>query len=304
MSCDLLKQRDLIEEFLNKRPRQLSAFSFINIFTWRDFFDFAAELINGNLCIFAKDSLGCFMYLPPLGENIREDTIEECFRLMNSQNQGSGISRIENLEEDDMPFFRSSGLSCFKKSDEYVYRREDMVSLKGNSFKSKRSSYNYFVKNYPYDFLPFKEDMRKECETLYDTWAQGRLQVHRNEVYREMLEESRFVHRLALKEYKVLRLTGRVITIDGKIKAYSFGFPLNQDTFCILFEVADLNIKGLSMGIFREFCADCEIQNFQFINVMDDFGLENIKATKLSFRPYQTLPSYVVSKKDKNEISP
>ena len=66
----------------------------------------------------------------------------------------------------------------------------------------------------------------------------------------------------------------------------------------ILFEIADLNIKGLPVFIFREFCKDKEIQGYSFINCMDDFGLDNIRATKLSFRPFKVLPTYAVSRKN------
>ena len=298
MNSDLLKQRNLVDSFLKKRPRFLSAFSFVNMFLWKDFFDFKMEMIEESLCIFARSSLGCFMYFPPLGQELSAGVIDECFEMMYTANNGKGVSRIENIEEEELKFFNREKFSCFKKGEEYIYRRKDIVSLQGNPFKAKRSSYNYFVKNYRYALLPFKDDMKKDCEALFESWADERNASHRDEVYRQMIDDNRLVHRLAMRHYEDLGLIGRAVCIDDKIKAYTFGFALNTKTFCVLFEIADLSFKGLPVFIFREFCKDREIQKFDFINVMDDFELGNIKRTKLSFRPCQIIPSYAVSKKE------
>jgi len=84
--------------------------------------------------------------------------------------------------------------------------------------------------------------------------------------------------------------------------AFTFGFKLNKDTFCILYEITDLSIKGLSQFIFRQFCS--ELKNHRYINIMDDSGLVNLKRVKLSYHPQRTIPSYTVTREDSREISP
>ena len=126
---DLLGQKALVQEFLSKERHESSAFSFVNIFAWKDFFHFHFEKIEENLCIFAEDSLGCFLYLPPLGRKISRETIDACFRRMNARNNGSGISRIENVEEGTFPLFSEKEFSCYQKSKEYIYRREDLINI-------------------------------------------------------------------------------------------------------------------------------------------------------------------------------
>jgi uncharacterized protein len=71
---------------------------------------------------------------------------------------------------------------------------------------------------------------------------------------------------------------------------------LDKDTFCILYEITDLTIKGLSQFIFRQFCS--ELKDYRYINVMDDSGLENLKRVKLSYRPLKVIPAYIVKRKD------
>ncbi len=300
MSAALLERKKLIQQYLREAPGQLSSFSFINIFTWQEFFQFELEVINGNLCVFARHEAGMFLYLPPLGKDVSAKTIEACFERMDKVNRNKGVSRVENVHAHHLPLFPAEEFSHYNKGHEYCYYRRDLVNLTGNAYKSKRSSCNHFVKNYKFKFLPYEDSMRADCAALYQNWAQSRRSAYAdNAVALQMLEENAGVHQLALRHYQELGLTGRVVTVDGKIRAYTFGYPLNAETFCVLFEIADLSFNGLGVFIFREFCRDAALAPYKFINVMDDFELENIHRTKLSFRPAVLFPCYVVSRLNK-----
>jgi len=98
--------------------------------------------------------------------------------------------------------------------------------------------------------------------------------------------------------FNILGLTGRIVLFDGEVKGYSFGFPLNDETFCILFEIIDLTIKGLSQYLFREFCR--EMSNYRYINALDDSGLENLRRAKLSYHPCYLEPAYTITREDVN----
>src|SRR3989442_1000484 len=64
-------------------------------------------------------------------------------------------------------------------------------------------------------------------------------------------------------------------------------------TFCILFEIADRNVKGLGAYTFREFCR--ELESYELINTMDDSGLEGLRRAKLAYHPLRLIESYIVS---------
>ena len=113
-----------------------------------------------------------------------------------------------------------------------------------------------------------------------------------------MLEDSRSAHRIAIAHAEALGLLGRVVRIDEEIRGYTFGYPLNADIFCVLFEITDLEIKGLAQFIYREFCKEL-VGTYRWINAMDDSGLENLKRVKRSYHPVELLPSYnIVIKQD------
>ena len=87
-------------------------------------------------------------------------------------------------------------------------------------------------------------------------------------VFLAMLEENRGVHKSIFQYYKELGLMGRVVLVDGALAGYTFGYSLNNETFCVLVEVVNLSIKGLSVFIFSSFCTDAALRSFKYINVI------------------------------------
>jgi len=261
-------------------------------------------------------------------------------------------NNLEVLLETDSGYIDFNSL---KKFPDYIYLTEALAALKGNRYKHKRASCNYFSKHYKSQYLPYKQNMKKKCLKLFSKWASERkkkfeavekisnivIARERSDrsnlkkqdcfapsglamtkerfsqhsqfqdlYYHKLLEDSFSAHKLAIENYKALGLTGRVIKIRGKIRAYTFGFELRpppspsptrcknfhrvggggnfykQNIFCILSEVCDLKFKGISEFIFREFSK--EMSRYKYINTMDDSGLENLRISKLSYRPIPT----------------
>ena len=106
-----------------------------------------------------------------------------------------------------------------------------------------------------------------------------------------MMRNATSAHRVVLQEYRELGLTGRVVWVDGSIRAYAFGYPRSHEVFCVLLEVADRSVDGLAQYLFREFCR--ENQQFPFVNTMSDSGLPSVARTKHAYRPCQLVPNYI-----------
>lgn len=287
-----LEDKGIFESYLKRDSYSLSYFSFPNIFIWKNIFEIFYLEIKGSLCVFFKDRIGVFMSIPPLG-NLQEDTVFKCFEIMDSENKNKSISRIENVEEKYLDFYKNLGFQVKLKDREYVCKRCDLVSLRGDKFKSKRNSYNYFLRNYKFQYLVYNPFMREECISLYKRWAENRRKKFSDPVYQKMLTDNFSCLEVALENYQDLDLVGRVIKIDGNLCGFSFGFGLNENTFCILFEITDLKYKGISQFLFREFCR--ELADYEYINIMDDSGLENLRKTKSSYSALQ-IPGYIVTR--------
>lgn len=290
-----LKDKGLFEKFLKQNRHGLSNYAFANIYIWKGLFQIFWAVINSNLCVFFKDKIATFMYLPPLGKKQTRVTLDECFNIMDGLNANKQFSRIENVEAQELDYYRGLGYECIEKSCDYVYKRKPLTELSGNLFKSKRADYNYFVKHYDFQFLPYSAKYKHPCIELLEKWIVNRQNNSYDAVYVNMLKDASSIHKLALDNHRKLGLIGMVVLAKDKLVAYTFGYRLNDDTFSVLFEIADLSIKGVAQFIFREFVQ--EAKSYKYINVMDDSGLENLRRVKMSYRPHQLIPAYIVQRK-------
>jgi hypothetical protein len=291
-----LKDKALLERFLGLSAHELSVYAFENIYIWQGLFDISWTIIDGALCLFFRDKIGCFLYLPPLAKELKPGAVSGAFRAMDKFNQNQSVSRIENIEEKDLLLYRGLGYECRSKSSDYLCLRASLAALKGDRFKSKRSCVNYFAGHYNFEYREFLPADRHSCLNLYKAWMKNRQAQNKDGIYKAMLLDGFSCLEVLLRDFAKLKLIGRVVRMDKQIKGFTFGFGLNADSFCILFETTDLSYKGLSQYIFQRFCA--ELENYKYINIMDDSGLENLKRVKLSYQPARLIPSYIITRKN------
>ena len=289
-----LRDRGLFSRHLDFSRHELAAFSFANIYIWQTIFDIQWFLIEDSLCIFFRDKIGCFMYLPPLEKEPHPQAIKQAFTFMDSINKNKDISRIENIGEEDLGYYRALGYLCHQKYPDYLCSRSDLDLLRGNKFKSQRAAYNYFVKHCNFEASELKLKDQANCLSLFNHWVEERKAHCSEDVYCGMLEDNRKVIKEALSNYKQLGFEGIVVRVDKQIKGFTFGYKLNKDTFCILYEITDLSIKGLAQFIFRKFSA--ELGNYNYINIMDDSGLDNLRKVKLSYKPKRLVLSFIATR--------
>ncbi len=286
-----LDNQGLFKRYLGRFPCELAAYSFANIYLWQPLYNVHWAVSEDSLCVFFRDRLGCFMYLPPLTTAPTAQLIQQVFAVMDKVNKNQNISRIENIQAHQLDYFRSLGYLCYEKYPDYLCLRSDLANLRGNQFKSQRAAYNYFIKHYDYKLARLALTDQQECLSLFAAWAQERKARRNDDVYCGMLEDNRRIIREVFADYQKLRLIGLVVRLNNEIKAFSFGYQLNADTFCILYEITDLSAKGLAQFIFRRFSQ--ELKKYKFINIMDDSGLENLRRSKLAYHPQRLIPAYI-----------
>lgn len=291
-----LQDKGIFKEYLDLSRHELSVYSFESIYIWKGLFDIRWSIMENSLCVFFTDKIGSFLYLSPLSRQLKGPVIAQAFKILDGLNRNKEVSRIENVEEPCLEVYTREGYACVQKSVDFVCLGRDLAQLRGNAFKSKRASLNQFVKNHAFSYLPYRDEERNACLRLFELWVEQRRSASEDSLYRGMLQDTREALKVLLDDYVHFDCMGRIVRVDGEVKAFTFGFSLNPETFCILYEVTDLTVRGLAQFIFREFCR--ELSSYRYINIMDDSGLENLKRVKLSYRPARLIPSYIVKRKN------
>jgi hypothetical protein len=283
--------RVVFERHQARAPRPLSAYALTAHLLWQDHFTFYWAEVGDHFFLFAAYDGHLYMPLPPL-PSPDPGMVAACFDLMNARNRHPGISRIENIAEEDAPFYRAMGFALLPKDPEYLYARSALVDLQGNRHKTARWACNHFVRHHssphPTDRCYLPSDL-PACLNLWRRWRSRRSNPDR--VYQQMLDDSESVHRRMLTETETLGLTGWVIEIGGELVGYTFGFPLSRDLFCIASEVADPDHSGAAAYLFRAFCR--ALSDYEWINTMDDSGLENLRRAKERYRPDRRAASFL-----------
>lgn len=291
-----LDDKSVFETYASQMQTHLSNYAFAPLYVWRNHFQFYWTLLHDHFCVFAKQEDDYFMPILPIpyavGNRSFLKTVRETHPFMLESNRNPQIARIENVPEELLSAFKNEGFCAIQKETEYVYRAEDLSELRGDRYKQQRHAYNAFIARYPLvKCEPYLSTDRDACLNLYEAWRRSRAKKYNDPIYHAMLDDSQSAHRIGITHAKELGLVGRVVRIDGELSAYTFGYELNSETFCVLFEIADLNIKGLSQFIYREFCKEL-FGTYKWINAMDDSSLENLKRVKRSYHPTQLIPSY------------
>ena len=284
---------ELVREYLQKTPRPLSAFHVSQIYMWQVRFELWHVFINGRLCVLFSQEQGCFMFLPALGEAPDRLTVTSCFKLMDQVNENASVSRIENVPEDSAQQWRAWGFDARERSPEYVYERCRLAALSGNAFKAKRAALNQFQRRYSPEYRAYTQDDEPVCQELLRLWSARRRDSRDDQLYRYLLEDTSAAQVQTLKSAARWGLTGRVLVAGGRIVGYTFGYPLNDQTWCVLFETCDPSYNGSAAYLFREFCA--QVKEYLWVNCLDDSGLENVRRAKQSYRPQALVPVYAMT---------
>jgi len=260
----------------------LSAHALSAHLLWQDHFAFRWTETPDHFLLFAEYDRCVYMPLPPVGAPDRA-CVAACFDWMDQRNPNRAISRIENIAETDADFYRSMGFIVEPKLPEYVYRRTALASLKGDAYKTPRWACNAFARRYNPTDRPYNRSDRPAAEALLEAWARARMRAHADAIYRQMLCDAFSAHRRALVEFDRLGLIGWVIEAQGALAGYTFGFPLNRDTFCVALEVADPSKQGAAPYLFRAFART--LTDSAWVNTMDDADIANLRRVKTSYRP-------------------
>jgi uncharacterized protein len=274
---------------------RLAAFSAPYHYIWNGLLPYGWSEIQGAFCLFVQSPGGWFMPLPPLTAGSMEGPLAEAFRLMRRWNGPSAVSRVENIPASLVDELESMGYRVTPKDSDYLYRAADLVHLAGDRYKAHRALCNRVERGGDVSVEPYRASDRLACRALFQQWQRQKRRQTLEAFAALLLDDTASAHEVTWSHHSECRLVGSVLRINGEIRAYTFGYWLTDNIWCVLLEVADRTIPGLAQYLFRDSCHKAFSQGAEFINTMDDSGLLTLRLSKLHYHPLMQIPNFICS---------
>lgn len=284
-----LQDRALVQRYVAKSRRQNCDLSFSNLYSWQFLYD--TEIAEESDFLFFRFKYdGALNYMFPVGEG----SICQAVQLMKEDavSQGSKVRMMgvctyvkETIEQEC-----TTGRFEFETTRDrwdYIYLRESLATLSGKKLQPKRNHVNKFKATYPnYEYRPLTPQLVEECLALERQWLGMKEGEHDTSMQSEYQSLTN-----ALTHFEELDLLGGVLYVDGQIVAFTFGNPINANTFDICVEKANREITGAYAMINQLFVQHIPEQ-YTFINREEDLGIEGLRKAKLSYYPHILLEKH------------
>lgn len=272
-----------------------AAFSFPYHYIWTTLLPYWWLETDGMLFLFAHSPDGWFMPLPPLGSGPLGQAVDHAFTLMRQWNGSSPVSRVERVMESQMSLLTPDTYHSVKNDGDYLYSASALATLVGDPYKSQRALCNRVEREHRVEPEPYRPELQRDCLDLNRRWVGQKRQGALDVMGRFFLEDAEAAHLRVFQDYAQIGVSGTVVRVDHEVAAYTFGYWLTPQTWCVLLEVADRTIPGLAQWLFRETCRSAVGQGALFINAMEDAGLPGLRATKLAYRPLAILDTWTIT---------
>ena len=284
-----VEDKDTITSFTMNSCRRNCDLSFSNLCSWRFMYNTKFAVID-NFLVFKFWLHGRVSYMMPVGQGDPEKELIEKL-IEDSQLEGEPLrlmgvcqgmkKRLNDILPGKFEFTTNRDYS------DYIYLRSDLATLTGKKFQSKRNHINRFKKEYTYKYVPITPDRVQECLYLEAEWCKANDCDKQDGTGNE-----RQAIVFALEHFEELGLRGGILYANDKIVAFTFGMPINKETFGVHVEKADTTVDGAYAMINFEF-ANHIPETFTYINREEDLGIEGLRKAKLSYQPETILEKFV-----------
>jgi hypothetical protein len=266
-------------------------FSIGGMFMWRKYFETSYMICED--CLFFKikyfNNQICFTF--PLGRV----SIDMALDLIEEYTANERIScKFCTVPEEALAILQTKykeRLSATEIRDwfDYLYNMEDLLQLKGKKYNGPRNHINKFLKLYPqYNYVNISENNIDKVQRFL---CDNQSCLLKNGIIAEQ-EYARTKELLSC--FKLFKLPGGYIEIDGKMVAFTIGEVIN-DTLFIHIEKALIDYHGAYQVIANEFLKQFSLDIIKYVNREEDVGNPGLRKSKLAYHPAKLLKKFTIS---------
>ena len=298
-----IEDRSHLEKYLNGYDYQTSGLSFSSLYMWRNINGFSWQMAGDYLLLSGISHLEMedgtiepFLFPPLTKTGVYEEeglrrAIYEAKRIFEEKGYELTLRLLPDHMIDIIEAACPGELkfAADRPNYDYVYRRQDLVDLKGRDYQVKKNHLNYFHKNYQFEYVQLTSAMAEDAMRFIEEFN-ARKEIPEFEMQLLKMEEEAMADVFRTLE-RVGYLAGAIL-IDDKIEALSVGGYLNKNTVTVHVEKANINFRGLYQAINNEFCKNVP-SHIEYINREEDMGIPNLRKAKLSYKPVKLVEKYI-----------
>ena len=194
--------------------------------------------------------------------------------------EGARLDEFKRLFGNDYIFCE------YRDAFDYIYSREDLATLKGKKYHSKRNHISAFSKQYNWKYEKVDSSNTDKVKECAKKWYE-----ENKDRFDDTMECEQKGLYMLLDNMRAFSARAGMITVYGNAVAFTVGTPLNENTFDIHIEKALKSYETAYTVINQQF-AENELRDFEYINREDDLGLAGLRKAKLSYKPQKLLKKY------------
>ena len=302
---------DIIRPYLRWEDVQGCEWSGVNLLTWNHY-GLEYAIVRDHLVLrFIYDGQYTHtMPLPPVPEGVEHPRLDEtgdgCMECVIRALRDECFAHhqpfsITNLNQWEIDFLKRTFPGEFEFSEplteryDYICLRENIINLPGHALRPKRQHLSQFPKFYPdHEYRTLEPSMFAECLELLQRWSDNAEAIgHVQEADNKVMERESIGH--VFDNWERFKAIGGALYVDGKMVAFTYGVPINVNTFDLCVEKADIAYKGVYTVVRHEFMKQIP-ERYTYINLEEDLGLPGLRRAKSSYHPaYQLKKDRAVS---------
>ena len=302
---------DIIRPYLRWDDVQGCEWSAINLLTWNRF-GLEYAIVKGYLVLrFIYDRQYTHtMPLAPVPEGINHPRLAEagygCLECVIRALRDECFAHhqpfsIINLNQSGIDFLQHVFPGEFEFSEpmteryDYICLREKIIALEGKEMRPKRQHLYQFPRFYPnHEYRQLEPSLFPECLQLLQRWSDNAEAIGHLQGADSKVTERESINQV-FDNWERFGAIGGALFVDGNIVAFTYGMPINSNTFDLCVEKGDINYKGVYTVVRHEFMQQIPEQ-YIYINLEEDMGLPGLRRAKSSYHPaYQIKKDSAIS---------
>ncbi len=289
-----VNDRKAVESYTCQYP-PYSDFNFTSLWAWDTSDERMVSELNGNLVARLTDYTTSEQFLSFLGSNKIEETI---ISLLGYAEKHELLKSLELIPEVSIPDSNNKEFLVMEDRNnfDYILDIPSLSRLEGGSFKDLRRNVRKFSELYSQYHVEVKDKnesgLKDHILNLLDLWGADKIAKGKEfEVHKERIALSRLLNSLK-NDHKFI-----ITTISNESNTIAFSIEeILTDDYCIgHFWKADTQKTGIYDFLLYSIAKYLNSRGLTLWNFEQDLGIENLRKSKMKYRPVSFLKKFTVS---------